>query len=217
MLSNYIPSEWRAALEMELSKPYIGELFDFVDEEYCCGEVFPPRAQVFRSLELCSLQSTRVVIVGQDPYHNYGQANGLAFSVAGGVPCPPSLRNILKEAQSSERSSGELEAWARQGVLLLNSILTVRAHTPLSHQGRGWESFTDAIIGAVNSSRDSVVYMLWGAYAQKKAGFVDSERNLILRSVHPSPLSAHRGWFGSDHFSQANHYLSSCGRGEIKW
>lgn len=207
-----MPAPWRELLSDEFAKPYYAELERFVVSEYDRGEVFPPEGQIFRAFELCDPDRVKVVIIGQDPYHGEGQANGLAFSVARGVKIPPSLVNIFKEVAASgftaDPTSGELERWAQQGVLLLNSVLTVGAHQAASHASRGWERLTDAAIAAINKQQSGVVYMLWGSYAQKKAAIVDDRRNLVLRSVHPSPLSAYRGFIGCGHFKAANNYLA---------
>ena len=182
--------------------------------------IFPPRQNIFRALNLCDYEDVKVVIIGQDPYHEPGQAHGLCFSVLPPTPVPPSLINIYKEIESDlgrpSKTSGDLTEWAKQGVLLLNATLTVQAHQAASHAGKGWELFTDAVIRET-SKRDNIVYMLWGAYAQKKADFVNPEKNLVLKSVHPSPLSAHRGFFGNHHFSKANEYLVAHGKESIDW
>lgn len=208
-------------LESELSEDYFDKLDKFLEQEYDNFQIFPPKNQLFRALELCAPEDVRVVIVGQDPYHGDGQANGLSFSVASGVKIPPSLRNIYKalpkeSGDSSLRESGDLESWARQGVLMLNAVLSVRAHYPASHASKGWEKFTDAILKVVGENQSQVVYMLWGAYAQQKAKNVDKDKNLILESVHPSPLSAYKGWFDAHHFAKANEYLGKFNR-KIIW
>lgn len=206
-----IADDWYSLLEDEFEKPYFQELTGFVRQEYAQECIFPPAATIFRAFDACPLDKLRVVIIGQDPYHGDGQANGLCFSVKSGVNFPPSLLNIFKEVAACGYTkcpeSGDLERWAQQGVLLLNSVLTVRAHDAASHAGHGWEQFTDAVIAKINERKSGVVYMLWGAYAQRKAAFVDSSKNLILKSVHPSPLSAYRGFMGCGHFSKANQYL----------
>lgn len=218
-----IAEDWRKLLESELSKPYFKALWDFVEEEYRSGEVFPPQKDIFRAFELCSVENLKVVIIGQDPYHGDGQANGLSFSVAKGVKYPPSLVNIFKEVADSGYSntpeSGDLERWAEQGVLLLNSVLTVRAHSAASHKSKGWEKFTNAVIRSINERKSGVVYMLWGGYAQKKAKCIDKDNstNRVLTSYHPSPLSAYRGWVDCNHFKLANDYLESIGKEPIKW
>lgn len=216
-----IEQSWKDALAPEFDKEYFLNLTDFVRSEYLSGKpIYPAPKNIFNAFNLCPLNDVRVVIIGQDPYHEPGQAHGLCFSVLPPTPIPPSLRNIYKEIESDlghkSITNGDLTHWASQGVLLLNSTLTVRAHAAASHAGRGWELFTDAVIRAV-SDRDNIVYMLWGSYAQKKAAFVNPTRNLILKSVHPSPLSAHRGFFGCKHFSRANDYLISHGQSPIEW
>lgn len=217
-----LPGDWAEALGAEFEKEYFKELIEFVDREYRENEVFPPQGEIFRAFECCKLEDVKVVIFGQDPYHGDNQACGLCF----GVPesqskLPPSLRNILKEVANcgyeSIVNSGNLELWAKQGVLLLNSVLTVRAHEAASHSGRGWEKFTDAVVRAINEHRSEVVYMLWGSYAQKKGASIDETKNLVLRGVHPSPLSAYKGWFGCAHFKLANNYLKLHGFNEIEW
>ena len=216
-----IAEDWKAILKEEFSKPYFDELVTFVKQEYSAGVVYPEPRNIFRAFDKCPLDRLKVVIIGQDPYHGVGQANGLCFSVGEGVAFPPSLQNILKEVADDVGSpmptSGELERWAEQGVLLLNAVLTVRAHEAASHAGRGWERFTDAVVRAIAERKEGVVYMLWGNYAQKKGSIADPKRNLILRAVHPSPLSAYRGFFGCKHFSAANNYLRSIGKEPIEW
>lgn len=217
-----LEESWKTALEAEFSAPYMGELRQFLLNEKQAGKhIFPKGSEYFRALDLTPLPDVKVVILGQDPYHGQGQAHGLCFSVRPGVRIPPSLVNIYKEMQSDlgikPASHGFLEHWARQGVLLLNSVLTVEEARAASHQGKGWERFTDAVIRAVNEQGNHVVFMLWGAYAQKKAAFVDQRRHLVLKAPHPSPLSAHNGWFGSRHFSKANTYLISNGREPVDW
>ena len=217
-----LEESWRQALAPEFGNPYMSELRRFLMSEKEAGKrIFPKGAEYFRALDLTPLDQVKVVILGQDPYHGSGQAHGLCFSVQPDVRIPPSLANIYKELQSdlgiSPASHGFLEHWARQGVLLLNSVLTVEEARAASHQGRGWERFTDAVIRAVNDRCDGVVFLLWGSYAQKKAAFVDRDRHLVLRAPHPSPLSAHNGFFGSRHFSQANAFLVSRGKQPIDW
>lgn len=216
-----IAEDWKAILSEEFSKPYFDNLVDFVKHEYASGEVFPAGGNIFRAFDKCPLDNLKVVIIGQDPYHGPGQANGLCFSVNDGIAFPPSLQNIFKEVHADTGAdiplSGNLDRWAEQGVLLLNAVLTVRAHQAASHAGRGWEQFTDAVVRAIAERKEGVVYMLWGSYAQKKGAIADPRRNLILRAVHPSPLSAYRGFFGCKHFSQANDYLRSIGREPIEW
>ena len=214
-------SDWKELLKEEFDKPYFRELTDFVRAEYATQRIFPRAKNIFRAFDKCPLDRLKVVIIGQDPYHGEGQANGLCFSVAEGVPFPPSLQNIFKEVSDDlgrpVPASGELDRWAEQGVLLLNAVLTVRAHEAASHAGRGWETFTDAVVRAIASRREHIVYMLWGSYAQRKGAIADPERNCILKAVHPSPLSAYRGFLGCRHFSQANAYLRSVGKEEIDW
>lgn len=216
-----IAQDWKEILQEEFSKPYFDELVEFVKGEYATGEIYPAGRNIFRAFDKCPFDKLKVVIIGQDPYHGPGQANGLCFSVGEGVPHPPSLQNIFKEVYSDVGSpipvSGELERWAEQGVLLLNAVLTVRAHQAASHAGRGWEQFTDAVVRAIAERKEGVVYMLWGSYAQKKGAIADPQRNLVLRAVHPSPLSAYRGFFGCKHFSAANTYLQSIGKEPIDW
>ena len=216
-----IEESWKNALAAEFDKDYFKKLTDFVRGEYMSGcTVYPAPKNIFNAFDLCPLDKVKVVIIGQDPYHEPGQAHGLCFSVLPPTPVPPSLVNIYKEIESDlgrkSVTNGDLTYWAQQGVLLLNSTLTVRAHVAASHAGRGWEEFTDSVIRAI-SQRENIVYMLWGSYAQKKAAFVDTSKNLVLKSVHPSPLSAYRGFFGCKHFSQANQYLSQNGRTPIEW
>ncbi len=221
IVKNAIPADWQKALEAEFSKPYFEQLSAFVEQEYSSNEVFPPRGKLFNALERCPLDKVKVVILGQDPYHDVGQAHGLCFSVQDGVKVPPSLVNIYKEIERdlniAPAASGNLERWADQGVLMLNAVLSVRAHQAASHSKRGWEKFTDAVVKAVAKNRIGVVYMLWGKYAQNKCAMVDPSQNLILLSVHPSPLSAYRGFLGCSHFSQANSYLESEAQEGIKW
>jgi uracil-DNA glycosylase len=217
-----LEDSWKAVLAGEFGQPYMRDLKEFLQREKADGkQIFPKGAEYFRALDLTPLDAVRVVILGQDPYHGAGQAHGLCFSVRPGVRIPPSLVNIYKELQSDlgivPARHGFLEHWARQGVLLLNSVLTVEEARAASHQGQGWERFTDAVIRAVNEECEHVVFMLWGSYAQKKAAFVDRSRHLVLKAPHPSPLSAHNGFFGCRHFSQANDYLVSQGRNPIDW
>ena len=217
-----IEESWKSVLADEFDKDYFIKLTDFVRGEYLAGKkIYPAAKNIFNAFNLCPFDSVRVVIIGQDPYHEPGQAMGLCFSVPDGITPPPSLVNIYKEIESDlgrpSPTHGDLTAWAKQGVLLLNSTLTVAAHLAASHAGRGWEQFTDAVIRALATRRDGVVYMLWGSYAQRKAEFVDASRNLILKSVHPSPLSAHRGFFGNHHFSRANEYIIAHGGKPIDW
>lgn len=216
-----IEESWKSALAPEFDKDYFVRLTDFVRAEYLSGkQIYPAPANIFNAFNLCPLDRVKVVMIGQDPYHEPGQAHGLCFSVLPPTPVPPSLANIYKEIENDlgrpSVTHGDLTHWARQGVLMLNATLTVRAHAAASHVGRGWEQFTDAVIRTV-ATRENVVYMLWGSYAQRKAEFVDAQKNLILKSVHPSPLSAHRGFFGNHHFSRANEYLAAHGRAPIEW
>lgn len=216
-----IAADWKALLQEEFDKPYFEALTRFVKAEYAVGEVFPAGRNIFRAFDKCPVESLKVVIIGQDPYHGDGQANGLCFSVDDGVQFPPSLRNIFKEISDDVGTpvprSGNLDRWAEQGVLLLNAVLTVEAHKAASHAGRGWEQFTDAVVRIISERKQGVVYMLWGNYAQRKGSIVNPDNNLILKSVHPSPLSAYGGFFGCKHFSKANAYLSSIGKEPIKW
>lgn len=217
-----IEESWKAALAPEFEKEYFKNVTDFVRGEYMAGkQVYPAPKNIFNAFNLTPLDNVNVVIIGQDPYHEPGQAHGLCFSVPDGIRTPPSLINIYKEIEQDlgRRSvtNGDLTSWAKSGVLLLNSTLTVQAHAAASHAGRGWEQFTDAVIRAVAANKKNVVYMLWGSYAQRKAEFVNADDNLILKSVHPSPLSAHRGFFGNHHFSRANEYLVAHGKPAIEW
>ena len=216
-----IAEDWKALLADEFEKPYFAELVGFVREEYSSRQIFPRGGNIFRAFDKCPFDKLKVVIIGQDPYHGEGQANGLCFSVNDGVQFPPSLRNIFQEVESDTGApvptSGNLDRWAEQGVLLLNSVLTVRAHEAASHAGRGWEQFTDAVVREIAARREGVVYMLWGSYAQRKGAIADPARNCILKAVHPSPLSAYRGFFGCRHFSQANNYLVAHGKEPIVW
>lgn len=217
-----IAESWQQRLQPEFEKPYFQELAEFIRQEYTTQRVYPPGRLIFNAFDKCSFDNTRVVILGQDPYHGEGQANGLAFSVADGIPKPPSLVNIFKEIQDDLSKpipkSGNLERWAVQGVLLLNATLTVRAGQAGSHQGKGWETFTDAAIKLISDEKENLVFMLWGAYAQKKGAVIDSSKHLILKAKHPSPMAAQwGGWFGNKHFSQANAYLQSKGLAEIDW
>lgn len=216
-----ISESWKSLLQAEFDKPYFEELTRFVKAEYAQGSVFPAGRNIFRAFDKCPFEKLKVVIIGQDPYHGVGQANGLCFSVDDGVQYPPSLQNIFKEIQDDLGTpipqSGNLDRWAEQGVLLLNAVLTVRAHQAASHAGRGWEQFTDAVVRTIAERKEGVVYMLWGNYAQRKGQIADPERNLILKSVHPSPLSVYRGFFGCKHFSKANDYLIKLGKEPIVW
>ena len=213
---------WKAPLAREFDAPYMASLKEFLVAEKANGKrIFPKGSEWFHALDATPLEQVRVVILGQDPYHGEGQAHGLCFSVREGVRPPPSLINIYKEMKSDlglePPSHGNLEAWAKQGVLLLNSVLTVEAGLAASHQGKGWERFTDAVIRLVNDQPRPVVFILWGAYAQRKAGFVDRQRHLMLASAHPSPLSAHNGFFGSRPFSKTNEFLAAQGQEPIEW
>lgn len=217
-----IEESWRRHMYEEFDKQYFVELTDFVRREYSQSECYPPGHLIFNAFNLCPFDKVKVVIIGQDPYHEPGQAHGLSFSVNDGIPFPPSLINIFKEISNDLGTpmpmSGNLTRWAEQGVLLLNATLTVRAHQAASHQRRGWEKFTDAVIKALDAHRDHLVFILWGGYARSKAKLIDSSRHLVLQSVHPSPLSAnHGGWFGNHHFSRANAYLKEHGEDEIIW
>jgi uracil-DNA glycosylase len=217
-----IAEDWKKHLETEFNKPYFNQLIDFVKDEYKDHACYPPGKQIFNAFDKCSFENTRVVILGQDPYHNPGQAHGLCFSVNDGVPIPPSLINVFKELRDDVQkpipTSGNLEEWAEQGVLLLNSTLTVRAGKAGSHQKKGWEKFTDEVIRTINNKKDNVVFMLWGKYAQDKGKIINPERHFVLKSKHPSPLSANfGGWFGNKHFSQANNYLEAKGLEPIEW
>ena len=216
-----IAADWKALLQEEFDKPYFAELIRFVKEEYATHRIYPRGSNIFRAFDKCPLDRLKVVIIGQDPYHGPGQAHGLCFSVEEGVPHPPSLQNIFKEVAADIGTpipaSGNLDRWAEQGVLLLNSVLTVREHAAASHAGRGWEQFTDAVVRKIAEQKNGVVYLLWGSYAQRKGSMADPARNCILKAVHPSPLSAYRGFLGCKHFSKANEYLLSTGQTPINW
>lgn len=217
-----IHESWQGTLQPEFDSAYMASLWEYLKAEKASGKnIYPHQHDWLRALELTPLDNVRLVILGQDPYHGAGQAHGLCFSVPHGVRAPPSLNNIYKEMQADlglpRAQHGNLEHWANQGVLMLNSVLTVEAGQAASHQKRGWERFTDAIIRAVNDRTDPVVFLLWGAYAQKKAAFVDSERHLVLNAAHPSPLAAHNGFFGCGHFSKANAFLQRNGAAPIDW
>lgn len=217
-----IDNSWREHIGAEFEKPYFSALTDFVRHEYTTTTCYPPGSLIFNAFNLCPFDRVKAVIIGQDPYHEPGQAQGLSFSVPEGVPLPPSLQNIFKEIQFDLGKpippTGDLTRWAEQGVLLLNATLTVRAHQAASHQRHGWEQFTDAAIRALNAERENLVFILWGGYARSKAQLIDRSRHLVLESVHPSPLSANRGgWFGNHHFSQCNAYLREHGEQEIDW
>lgn len=216
-----IEQSWKLQLQGEFEKPYFKQLTDFVRSEYQSQQIFPPAKLIFNAFDQCPFDQVKVVILGQDPYHGPGQAHGLCFSVNDGIDFPPSLRNIFKEIHDDTGApvptSGNLTRWARQGVLLLNATLTVRAHQAGSHQKRGWEQFTDSVIHLVANRLEHVVFILWGNYAISKAEFIDSRKHLILKSVHPSPLSASRGFFGNKQFSSANKYLQQWGKETIVW
>tara|TARA_Y100000296_G_scaffold2495_1_gene3506 strand:- start:790899 stop:791588 length:690 start_codon:yes stop_codon:yes gene_type:complete len=218
----YMDESWKTALNEEFMQPYMKALNTFLQDEKGNGkDIYPTDSAYFRALELTPLDSVKVVVLGQDPYHSEGQAHGLSFSVPKGIKIPPSLVNIYKELERDlgikPAQHGFLEDWAKQGVLLLNSVLTVECGRAASHQRRGWERFTDKVIQQVNALDAPVVFMLWGAYAQKKAAFVDCDKHLVLTAPHPSPLSAHRGFLGCQHFSKANAFLEERGRGAINW
>lgn len=216
-----IAPDWNELLREEFEKPYFEELIRFVKEEYATRRIYPRGSNIFRAFDKCPLDKLKVVIIGQDPYHGPGQAHGLCFSVADGVPHPPSLQNIFKEVAADIGTpipaSGNLDRWAEQGVLLLNAVLTVREHEAASHAGRGWEQFTDAVVRKIAERKQGVVYLLWGSYAQRKGAIADPTQNCILKAVHPSPLSAYRGFLGCKHFSKANEYLLSTGQTPINW
>lgn len=228
-----IDPSWQAVLQQEFDKPYFELLTSFVRQQYQSKEVFPPGKQIFAAFDCCPFDKVKVVVLGQDPYHEPGQAHGLCFSVQQGVRVPPSLQNIYKEIADDlgrpsscatatvegqqAGMSGDLTSWARQGVLLLNATLTVEAHRAGSHQNKGWEVFTDAVIEQLANKRENLVFLLWGAYAQRKAAFVDTKRHLVLKAAHPSPLSAYNGFFGCKHFSKTNAYLVQHGKQPIDW
>lgn len=216
-----ITNDWALQLQEETRKPYYKKLYETVVKEYRTTQVFPPSRDLFKAYELCPYHKVKVVILGQDPYHNVGQAQGMSFSVPKDVPLPPSLQNIFKEIRDdlgiSEPDCGDLTYWAKQGVLLLNTVLTVRAHQAFSHRGIGWEEFTDATIRAIEEKEDPVVYILWGTPAQKKRSMIRQKKRLVLTAPHPSPLSAYRGFFGSKPFSKCNAYLRKEGVEEIDW
>jgi len=217
-----IESSWKKALEGEFKKDYFIQLTDFVRSEYLSGSVYPPAKFIFHAFELTPLDKVKVVILGQDPYHGDGQANGLCFAVAKGVRLPPSVQNIYKEieadlGQKTNYPNGDLEQWAKQGVLLLNATLTVKAHAAGSHQKKGWEEFTDSVIKTLSDQKENLVFILWGAYAQKKGAIIDKSKHMVIRSPHPSPFSAYTGFFGSKPFSKSNSYLESHGQIPIKW
>lgn len=216
-----LPASWNAVIGEEFNKPYFQNLETFVAGERAAHEVFPPEEDVFSAFHLTPYESVNVFLLGQDPYHDDGQAHGLCFSVRHGIKPPPSLANMYKELQSdlglTPPKHGFLENWAKQGMLMLNAVLTVRAHTPNSHKDRGWETFTDAVIRAVSAKPDPVVFVLWGAYAQKKEKLVDAARHTVIKTAHPSPLSARNGFFGSKPYSTINAALKKHGKAEIDW
>lgn len=216
-----IEESWRQRLQKEFDAPYFQRLTDFVRQEYAQRCVFPPGRLIFNAFNLCPFDKVKVVLIGQDPYHEQGQAQGLCFSVPQGVASPPSLQNIFKEISDDLHqplsSDTDLSRWARQGVLLLNATLTVREHEAGSHQRQGWEQFTDAVISLLSQERTGLVFILWGSYAQSKQTLIDTSRHLVLRSAHPSPLSAYRGFFGNHHFSLTNDYLTKQGLTPIEW
>ena len=216
-----IEASWREKLKGEFQKPYFQKLVDFVRSEYKNHKIFPPGKEIFSAFDHCPFPNVKVVIIGQDPYHGPGQANGLCFSVRDGIRKPPSLKNIFQEIRQDLGKpipdSGNLERWAEQGVLLLNATLTVRAGSPGSHQNKGWEIFTDAVIQKISDEKENVVFVLWGAYAQKKGSIIDASKHCILKSPHPSPFSADRGFFGNGHFSKANEFLGQKGLEPVEW
>uniref|UniRef100_UPI0032175A2B uracil-DNA glycosylase n=1 Tax=uncultured Draconibacterium sp. TaxID=1573823 RepID=UPI0032175A2B len=212
---------WKDQLQEEFDKDYFIKLSEFVKNEYKTQQIFPPGKLIFNAFDQCTFENLKVVILGQDPYHGPGQAHGLCFSVNDGIPFPPSLRNIFKELNQDVGKaipeSGNLIDWAQQGVLLLNATLTVRAHQAGSHQKKGWEQFTDAVIQKISAQKENVVFLLWGNYAISKSKFIDQNKHLVLSSVHPSPLSASRGFFGNKHFSRTNEFLMTKGLPAINW
>jgi uracil-DNA glycosylase len=216
-----IEPNWKQALSSEFEKPYFPKLTQFVKDEYQSSVVYPPPKYIFHAFDLTPFDQVKVVILGQDPYHGPNQANGLAFSVNEGIQVPPSLVNIYKEIEKDTGkksiTNGNLEMWAKQGVMLLNATLTVRAHLAGSHQKKGWETFTDSVIQALSNKQENIVFMLWGAYAQKKGIVIDESKHLVLRAPHPSPLSAYNGFFGCAHFSQCNAFLMLNGKEPIDW
>ncbi|MGB0879759.1 MAG: uracil-DNA glycosylase [Polaribacter sp.] len=217
-----IADSWKNILQSEFDKPYFKELVNFIKLEYQNYQCFPKGKDIFAAFDFCSLDDLKVVIIGQDPYHGPNQANGLCFSVKDGIPHPPSLINIFKEIETDLEKkypqSGNLEKWAKQGVLLLNATLTVRAHTAGSHQNKGWEVFTDAVIKEISNEKENVIFLLWGGFAKKKTRLIDTQKHVVLTSGHPSPLSANRGyWFGNKHFSKTNDILQSTEKEVIDW
>jgi uracil-DNA glycosylase len=221
MASVKIHPSWLAQLSQEFDQQYFQELTEFVKQEYSSGTIYPEGKNIFRAFKLCPFDQVKVVILGQDPYHGPKQANGLSFSVNDGIRLPPSLQNIYKEISDdlkiSMPSTGNLDNWAKQGILLLNATLTVRANKPGSHQKRGWEQFTDAVIKTISDQKEHLVFLLWGRYAQEKGKVIDTNKHLVLTSAHPSPFSAHSGFFGNKHFSKTNQYLESHGQKPIDW
>jgi len=219
-IQDQLAHSWQTKLVAEFEKPYFQKLVAFLNEELKTQTIYPPEHLIFNAFNKCPYDNVKVVILGQDPYHGEGQANGLCFSVNDGVPIPPSLKNIFKEIQTDlgkhEPSSGNLERWAEQGVLLLNAILTVRASKAASHRNKGWEQFTHAVIRLISERKDKVVFLLWGTYAQQKGKIIDATKHCILKSAHPSPLS-NRNFFGNKHFSQVNQYIQQCGKMPIDW
>lgn len=220
-MNAYLEDSWKRALATEFKQEYFHQVTDFVDTAYRTGTIFPPREEIFSAFARCPFPDVKVVILGQDPYHGPGQAHGLAFSVCDGVPPPPSLKNIYKEIASDtgapSKTSGNLAPWAHQGVLLLNATLTVAAGAPGSHQGKGWEIFTDAVIKKLSDDREHLVFLLWGNYAKEKGAHIDREKHLVLEASHPSPLGAYKGFFGCKHFSKTNEYLQAHGQTPIQW
>lgn len=216
-----LEKSWKELLNDEFGKPYFKTLSDFVHDEYKKNTVYPPAKFIFNALDSLPVKKVKVIILGQDPYHGPGQAHGLSFSIPDGIALPPSLQNIYKELESDlgviRASSGNLERWVKEGVLLLNATLTVRAHQAGSHQNKGWEQFTDAVIHHLAEAKEHLVFILWGNYAQRKGAFIDTTRHLVIKSAHPSPLSAHNGFFGSRPFSKTNGYLVSHGISSINW
>lgn len=216
-----IAPEWQNLLQDEFEKSYFEQLVHFIKDEYKHHRVFPRGKDIFAAFEFCNISELKVVIIGQDPYHGIGQANGLCFSVAKGITIPPSLRNIFKELNTDIGKeipiSGDLSHWAKQGVLMLNATLTVRANSPGSHQNKGWETFTDAVIKKISATCEGIVFLLWGAYAQRKGAIIDNSKHYILSSAHPSPFAAARGFFGNKHFSKTNTYLIKQGKSPINW
>ena len=216
-----IEDSWKTRLQPEFDKPYFEQLTNFVRSEYQHFRIYPPGKLIFNAFNLCPFDKVKVVLIGQDPYHEPGQAHGLCFSVNDGIDFPPSLVNIFKEIHDDTGApvptSGNLTRWAQQGVLLLNATLTVREHQAGSHQNKGWETFTDAVIRTIDAEKEHVVFILWGSYAQKKGAFINRQKHLVLTSAHPSPLSAYRGFFGNHHFSLTNQYLRTNGIEEIQW